>query len=639
MAVLTSGAVRDSSVKVPLCQITMARWHVTVPLHLTVGVPGPWARRPAMALRRLVALTAVALAGWGWGAPVNADTLDASQAADAQANDGLVHCLFPGQVRRLGAFATSVTPRRAARVSPTACAAGGGEYIELQDAASAATKIWLPLAADGVAEAQATVGELYERQGQLALAKAWYEKAAAQGLARAQLNLAALLLRSQGASAHHSTRVAELLLAAGGGAVAGLAYASQDKPRVEFVSPSAAAPLPRPADGQIVVDAPPGPATVVAHVVAPAGLAGVKVNGQSQQPDAHGFLSIPITVGGERTSVLVQAQDKDGVTAQAQLAMVTRSPLPAQAGAAQAPSAQVLAEGSGVGPFAGPGTVDAGADSAPAQTGAMASQGLATSPAVGAAAAKSDPALTKGRRLALVIANEAYQRWPKLGTPLSDAESVSQALQQHFGFKVTQVQNATRQQILAALNRLRMQAGPDDQVLVYYAGHGHMDEVTARGYWIPVDGDAKDIAQWVSVIDVSDQLAAMTARHVMVIADSCYSGTLTRSLIPQVDQALSAAQRQGPLSHLAKQRVRVAMTSGGLEPVVDGGSVGHSLFARSLLDMLDQVKAPVAAQELFQAVSARFAHLAQRLRIAQQPEYAPIGFAGHEAGDFVLTPM
>jgi len=488
------------------------------------------------------------------------------------------------------------------------------------------------------------------------------------------LNLAALLLRSQGASAHHSTRVAELLLAAGGGAVAGLAYASQDKPRVEFVSPSAAAPLPRPADGQIVVDAPPGPATVVAHVVAPAGLAGVKVNGQSQQPDAHGFLSIPITVGGERTSVLVQAQDKDGVTAQAQLAMVTRSPMPAQAGAAQQPSAQVLAEaagvglgsGSGVGPGAGLGTASAGAESAPAQTGATASQGQAAAPAAGAAAgtavglvaasaadssgragalpnvtaaAKSDPALTKGRRLALVIANEAYQRWPKLGTPLSDAESVSQALQQHFGFKVTQVQNATRQQILAALNRLRMQAGPDDQVLVYYAGHGHMDEVTARGYWIPVDGDAKDIAQWVSVIDVSDQLAAMTARHVMVIADSCYSGTLTRSLIPQVDQALSAAQRQGPLSHLAKQRVRVAMTSGGLEPVVDGGSVGHSLFARSLLDMLDQVKAPVAAQELFQAVSARFAHLAQRLRIAQQPEYAPIGFAGHEAGDFVLAPM
>lgn len=516
-----------------------------------------------------------------------ADSLDRTQQEDAQAADGLVHCLFPGQVRRLGAFATSVTPRRAARVVPKDCAAGGGEYIEPQDTSSAATKVWLPLAADGVPEAQATVGELYERQGQYGLAKAWYEKAAAQGLARAQFGLAAMLDKGLGVP-RNAARAVELLTAAGGGAVAGLAYSSREQPRVAFVTPTAATPLPRPADGRVVVEADAGPATVIARVLAPAGLASVKVNGQAQTPDEQGFLSIPVTVGEGQAEVLVQAQDRDGVVAQAQLALVQRSAQPA-AKASEAPT-----------------------------------------PAA---------ALLKGRRLALVVANQAYQHWPRLDTPVADAQSVSEALRKRFGFDVTLLQNTTRQQLLAALNRLRMQAGPEDQVLVYYAGHGQMDQVTARGYWIPVDGDDKDIAQWVSVIDVTDQLAAMQARHVMVIADSCYSGTLTRSLIPQVDQALSAAQRQGPLSHLARQRVRVAMTSGGLEPVVDGGSVDHSLFARSLLDMLDQVNAPVSAQELFQGVQARFAHLARRLSIAQQPQYAPIGFAGHEAGDFVLAPM
>ncbi|KGM39900.1 hypothetical protein JY96_07285 [Aquabacterium sp. NJ1] len=520
-----------------------------------------------------------------------ADSLDRSQQDDAQAADGLVHCLFPGQVRRLGAFATSVTPRRAARVAPKDCAAGGGEYIEAQDTSSAATKVWLPLAADGVPEAQATVGELYERQGQYGLAKAWYEKAAAQGLARAQFGLAALLDRGLGVP-RNAARVTELLTAAGGGAVAGLAYSNRERPQVAFVTPTAAAPLPRPADGRVVVEADAGPATVIARVVAPAGLASVKVNGQAQTPDEQGFLSIPVTVGEGQAEVTVQAQDRDGVVAQAQLAMVQRSAHPEAKAASTDASART-----------------------------------------------PSAALLKGRRLALVVANQAYQHWPRLDTPMADAQSVSEALHQHFGFDVTLLQNATRQQLLAALSRLRMQAGPEDQVVVYYAGHGQMDPVTARGYWIPVDGDDKDIAQWVSVIDVTDQLAAMQARHVMVIADSCYSGTLTRSLIPQVDQALSAAQRQGPLSHLAKQRVRVAMTSGGLEPVVDGGSVDHSLFARSLLDMLGQVNAPVSAQELFQGVQARFAHLARRLSIAQQPQYAPIGFAGHEAGDFVLAPM
>lgn len=527
------------------------------------------------------------LLGGALTGPAQADALDRAQAAQAGQDDGLVHCLFPGQVRRLGAFSTSVTPRRAARVPAKDCAAGGGEYIEAQDTSSAATKVWLPLAADGVPEAQTTVGELYERQGQNGLAKAWYEKAAAQGMARAQINLASLIDRGL-AGPRNGARVQELLAAASGGLVAGLAFVPDDnKPRVDFVSPTAAiAALPKVADKPLVVEATAGPATVVARVVAPAGIATVKVNGQVQAPDAQGFLNIPVTVGDARVSLLVEAQDRAGVNAQAQLAMVQRSAAPTLA--------------------------------------------PAKSPAA---------ALLKGRRLALVIANQAYQHWPRLDTPLADAQAVSEALRQRFGFEVTVLQNATRQQLLAALSRLRLQAGPEDQVLVYYAGHGQMDQVTARGYWIPVDGDEKDLAQWVSVIDVTDQLSAMPARHVMVIADSCYSGTLTRSLIPQVDQALSLDQRQGPLKQLAQQRVRVAMTSGGLEPVADGGSVDHSLFARSLLDMLDQVKAPVAAQELFQAVSSRFAHLAQRLRITQQPQYAPIGFAGHEAGDFVLVPL
>ena len=71
---------------------------------------------------------------------------------------------------------------------------------------------------------------------------------------------------------------------------------------------------------------------------------------------------------------------------------------------------------------------------------------------------------------------------------------------------------------------------------------------------------------------------------------------------------------------------------------VDGGSGGHSLFAQSLLDVLDRVQAPITAAELSGAVSARFLAMGAGQRIAQRPSYAPIAFAGHEAGDFVLAP-
>lgn len=549
-----------------------------------------------------VILAACAAAAWlGLPPPMHAQTHAQTQAPPQTAGEateaGTVHCLFPGQVRRLGAFSTSVTPRRAARVSPAACRAGGGEYVEPGDPLEAARRIWLPLAADGVPEAQLTVGELYEQQGQAGLARAWYEKAAAQGSPRAQFNLAALLQRSgvhavSGAGGQ-GDRVAELLAAASGGLVAGLVLGRAEPPSVDFVAPQEALRLPR-LPQQTVMLPSGGRQTVLARVQAPAGVTQLLLNGAPATPGEDGLLRAEVEVADEPVEVAVSVRDRLGQEARASVSLLHRS----------APTTHAAAVG------------------APA----------ATTPV---AVAKTLPA---GRRHALVVANQRYRHWPALDTPEADGRAVAAVLQSRFGYQVTLLQDASRPQMLQALARLRQQVGAEDQVVVYYAGHGQMDEATARGYWIPVDGAQKDVSQWVSVIDVTDQLAAMPARHVLVIADSCYAGTLVRSLMPRIDAALTADQRHAPLAHLSRQRVRVALTSGGLEPVVDGGSIEHSLFARSLLDALRAIDGPVAGQELFAAVSARFSHLASRLRLTQQPQFAPIGFAGHEAGDFVIAP-
>jgi hypothetical protein len=578
--------------------------------------------------RELMKAPRLALVAWGVCALVGgsapcvaqaADALDrlqvATEAERAQAGGAWVHCLLPGQVRRLG-LSVVPTPRRAVRVSPAECLAAGGEYVEPQDTLGA-LKIWLPLAADGMPEAQATAGELYEQQGQPKLARVWYEKAAAAGVARAQFNLASLEVQS-GAATPGSDRTQQLLAAASGGWVAGLVMAPREQLRIDVVAPEAAMRLPRPVDGVLTVEAGAQARELVARVVAPAGLKSVKVNGQSMQPDAHGLLQVALTAtppgAAQDAAASVAAQayafeavGTDGALARTEVRVLQRSSgevLPSLV--AKVPPEQLLAQ-------------------APTASGAAA-------PHLPTVAAPT------GRRWALMIANQAYAQWGALDTPVSDAQAVGEVLRDRYGFDVQWVRNATRAQMLQALQALRARVGPQDQVLVYYAGHGQMDSVTARGYWIPVDGDKQDISRWVSVIDVTDQLSAMQARHAMVIADSCYSGTLTHSLMPRIDTALAEGQRRQALEFLSRQKVRVAMTSGGLEPVLDGGSIEHSLFARSLLDVLRQVQAPVAALELHQAVAARFAHLGRRLQVQQQPHYAPIAFAGHEAGDFVLSP-
>ncbi len=545
-----------------------------------------------------------------------ADALDrlhaASEAERAQAGGAWVHCLLPGQVRRLG-LSVVATPRRAVRVSPAECLAAGGEYVEPQDTLGA-LKIWLPLAAEGMPEAQATAGELYEQQGQPKLARVWYEKAAAAGVARAQFNLASLELRA-GTSAPGSDRTQQLLAAASGGWVAGLVMAPRDRLRIDVVAPDAALRLPRPVDGVLTVEAGPQARELVARVVAPSGLKTLTVNGQAVQPDAQGLVQVALADGGQGAAgqavvaqaFALEAQGTDGALARTEVRVLQRSSGEALARPVATPSPEQL---------------------------------LAQAPTASGASRQVDPAaaLPPGRRWALMIANQAYTQWGALDTPVQDAQAVGEVLRDRYGFDVQWVRNATRAQMLQALQALRARVGPQDQVLVYYAGHGQMDSVTARGYWVPVDGDKQDVSGWVSVIDVTDQLSAMPARHAMVIADSCYSGTLTHSLMPQIDTALAEGQRRQALEFLSRQKVRVAMTSGGLEPVLDGGSIEHSLFARSLLDVLRQVQAPVAALELHQAVAARFAHLGRRLQVQQQPHYAPIAFAGHEAGDFVLSP-
>ena len=101
---------------------------------------------------------------------------------------------------------------------------------------------------------------------------------------------------------------------------------------------------------------------------------------------------------------------------------------------------------------------------------------------------------------------------------------------------------------------------------------------------------------------------------------------------------IGAASRLQMLRTLQRLRARVAMTSGGDEPVADGGAGRNSLFARSLLDVLAAVHEPMEAQRVFAELSARFGLRAHTLNLRQRPDYAPIRFAGHEAGDFVFVP-
>jgi formylglycine-generating enzyme required for sulfatase activity len=239
------------------------------------------------------------------------------------------------------------------------------------------------------------------------------------------------------------------------------------------------------------------------------------------------------------------------------------------------------------------------------------------------AAAQAPP-----RYYALVVGNDDYAHLAKLRTPTRDASAITDALRNRYGFRVEQLLNATREQMISALNRLRGELSEKDNLLIYYAGHGYIDTASDTGFWLPVDAQPDNEVNWIPVSEVTRNLRVNSARHILVIADSCYSGTLTRSAVVKVP-----GNNDAWLERMASKRSRTALTSGGIEPVADGGTDGHSVFAKAFLDTLQANSEVMAGETLFARLRG-----AVVVKAPQTPQYSDIRNAGHDGGDFIFTP-
>jgi uncharacterized caspase-like protein len=168
-----------------------------------------------------------------------------------------------------------------------------------------------------------------------------------------------------------------------------------------------------------------------------------------------------------------------------------------------------------------------------------------------------------------------------------------------------------------------------DNLVIFYAGHGTLDRAGDEGYWLPVDAGSDNEINWISNSYIATILKATAARHVLIISDSCYSGTLTRRAEgPQV--------RLKDLSYyknIAGRKSRCVLSSGGFEPVMDGGGKGgNSIFTAALLDALKGGNGMMDSTALFNQIRH-----AVMLNSSQTPEYSSLRNAGDEGGDLVFV--
>ncbi len=457
--------------------------------------------------------------------------------ADARVQDlYIVDCLLPGQLRQLGTT-SYMTPRRPIRTTAVDCRVRGGEYVAYDRADyKTALKIWLPAAEEGDAEAQNTVGEIFEQglgtDPNYEVAALWYRKAADQGHKTALFNLGTLYETGKGVAQDKVTAlnlyrqawgVSDDALVLKSDATRALVVQAQENVRAREAERRAA---------EVAV-------------------AAAEVRGEARG----------------RAAVVEAAVDE----------------------AAQSPPEQVSAAGRNF-----------------------------------------------GRYYALVIGNADYELLDDLVTPVSDAQRLAGVLESRYGFKVRLLPNADDAALLRAMNRLNEDLTEDDNLLIYYSGHGNRRQSGAYdvGYWLPINAEpAPNDTFWVPTEQISGHLARLKARRIIVMADSSFAGLLADNPAFLLATDMANLRSEAYVDLRYPNRSRLLMTSGKDFPLQKVGSQDHSVFADALIDVLESNDAVLTAPVLFLQVLDELEERQPDL----SPEFKAIKRAGDEVGDFFFV--
>ncbi|GLS24957.1 caspase family protein [Marinibactrum halimedae] len=492
----------------------------------------------------------------------------------------IVDCLLPGQLRRLGTMTYS-TPRRPIHTTAADCRIRGGEYVEYDRADyKTALNVWMEAAEGGDPEAQANVGEIFERglgdSPNYAAAAIWYQKAAEQGNARAQFNLGTLYEQGLGVE-KDSLQALNWYRKAWG--------LEEDS----VIYQSAAA---------------------------------------QEQKALRGALQKQLSEKNTQITLLSKqlSQMKAQLSAQAENADVNNT-LRQEIQQLQNWVAELETEKQ---------KAQTRYDNIPVFREPVAIESPSSTASV-----SGDSPLKFGKYYALIIGNQNYSQLDNLYSPISDAQAIADVLEDKYGFSVKTLLDASNVEVMQAINDLNDVITDQDNLLIFYAGHGSRVKSgeIEDGYWLPVNANPppKD-TYWVSNEFITRHLARLNAKRVLVVADSCYAGLLSSApgyLFMGSDQEYTDEY----IEYKLKKKARLLLASGGDKPVLDNAGSGHSVFARALLTALEDNNKILSGPELYTTIKNQVEKGARKIGYEQSPEFKAIKGAGHEVGDFFFVPQ
>lgn len=237
-----------------------------------------------------------------------------------------------------------------------------------------------------------------------------------------------------------------------------------------------------------------------------------------------------------------------------------------------------------------------------------------------------------GKYYALFIGIDAYSgTWKPLKNAVNDAKALETLLKSQYKFDV--VKNlynaqATRSNIIDQLDWLVANVKENDNLLIYYSGHGELKKELNKGFWVPVDAKTNSTSNYISNSDIQTFLASIPSKHTLLVSDACFSGDIFRGSVTSLP--FENSEKYYVKTYDLKSRQ--AISSGGLEPVMDGGKDGHSIFAYYMLQALKNNSAKYFdASQLYNKIKIPVTNNSD-----QSPDFNPISKAGDEGGNFIF---
>ncbi len=195
------------------------------------------------------------------------------------------------------------------------------------------------------------------------------------------------------------------------------------------------------------------------------------------------------------------------------------------------------------------------------------------------------PPIRSGTDYALLFAVNSYAEWPELRYPLLDATTIQKDLQELYGFEVKLVENPTEEGMREVLFQYAEKAYTDeDQLFIFFAGHGHFNEIFKEGYLVLQDTklpkDDITMGSYLSHSEFRNIVDRMSCKHILLALDTCYSGTFDERLamrgeVNNLPEELSNEDVKQKLTY----KTRWYLTSGAKEQVPD-----DSRFIRQMLE-------------------------------------------------------